>query len=96
MLTKNPNRTLQEFVRQREEVIKFIRTELLEQGATQMEASLNVARINMWGSRDVQNLYKCITSDLPENTIKKIVAHDFNGLRKPDPYFVPQSRQFDV
>lgn len=94
MLTQAPSKTLQEFVAHREVVIQYIRKQLIEQGAEKLDAAMAVAGINMWGSSDIENLYKCINSDLEEHEIKAIVAHDFNGLRKPDPHFVPVSSQF--
>lgn len=95
MLTKEPSNALQEFVEHREVVIQYIRAQLKEQGFEKLDASMAVAGINMWGSREIENLYKCINSDLDESVIKSIVVHDFNGLRKPDPYFLPKSRQFE-
>lgn len=95
MLTREPSKALQEFVAHREIVITFIRTQLLDQGFEKIEAASMVARINLWGSRVVENLYKCITSDLDEQIIESIVAHDFNGLSRNDPHFVPKSSQFE-
>lgn len=95
MLTKQPTRTLQEFIKHREAVSFYIREQLKDQGLEKMEVSLAVASINLWPTRDVENLYKCINSDLDEVVIKSIVRHDFEGLRKYDPHFLPKSRQFE-
>jgi hypothetical protein len=87
---------LVEFVQHREEVIKYIRKGLIHHGADKLQASIEVAGINFWKSEDVENLYRCITSDLEDDVIISIVAHDFNGLRSKDPHFVPKSAQFGV
>lgn len=82
------------FVERREAVIKFISEQIKKQGATPKEVSWAVTRIYFWSSKDVENLYKCINSDLDENVIREIVAHDFNGLANNDEFFLPKSTQF--
>ena len=95
MLTKAPSTKLQEFVKRREEVIQFVRKGMLSQGEDKIDAARAVVSINFFNSQDIENLYKCINSNLPENTIKAMVAHDFNGLSNHDPHFVPKSRYFE-
>jgi hypothetical protein len=82
------------FVRRREEVIDYIKQNMVEQGATRAEAITATTCVLFWSSKDVDNLYRCINSDLPKETIKAIVAHDFNGLSRGDVGFLPKSTQF--
>ncbi len=90
------NTTLKEFSLQREAVIDFIKEGIIDQGGTLSEAISATSCVYFWDSDDVENLYKCINSELSEHVIAAIVAHDFNGLSGgyKDPYFMPKSSQF--
>lgn len=82
------------FVARREKVIKFIRERIEEQGANKIKALTATQCIYFWSSLDVENLYRCINSDLPQEVINAIVAHDYNGLAREDKCFLPKSSQF--
>lgn len=86
--------TSKSFIKRREEVIKFVRDRMHEQGATEVESLVATNCINFFSIMDVDNLYKCINSELTENVIASIVAHDFNGLSREDKFFLPKSSQF--
>lgn len=88
--------SLMNFVERREEVIKFIRKTLMdEKNYDKIEASMVVASISLWDSQNVNNIYKCITSDLEDVVKKSIVMHDFFGLLNREKHFVPKSTQFE-
>lgn len=84
-----------EFFERRNEVIEFVKQGMLEQGASEFQASMASVKVEFFKLKDVENLHRCINSDLPSETIKAIVAHDFNGLAKRDKGFSPKSAQFD-
>lgn len=86
---------IEEYVEQRNEVIEYVKARMIEQKVDWSVAIQETTCINFFPSRDVQNLYKCIKSDLPEHVIKAIVAHDFNGLSENKEHFLPKSRQFE-
>lgn len=87
--------TGKEFFKRREEVIEFIKKEMVAQGATLAEAVSATVAVEFFKLKDVENLYRCINSGLPENVIKAIVAHDFNGLARKEKGFLPKSTQFE-
>lgn len=79
----------------REDVINYIRKGIEDQGGSRADAISATSCIYFWGNEDVDNLYKCINSELPDHVIGAIVAHDFNGLSKgADKWFLPKSSQF--
>lgn len=83
-----------EFIEQRNTVKEFISTEMMAQGASRAYTSMALVCVDFWNGKDVQNLFKCINSDLEMDIIKQIVAHDYNGLSKQDKFFLPKSSQF--
>lgn len=83
-----------DFIEQRKAVIAYIETKMQEQGATKMQAINATTQINFWNTNAVKDLYAVIKSDLGADTIDQIVGHDFNGLCKMDPYFLPKSHGF--
>ncbi len=87
---------MSDFTEHREEVIDYIKANMVDQGASRAEAITATTCILFWDSKDVENLYKCIHSELDDHVIAAIVAHDYNGLSGgyKDPYFLPKSTQF--
>lgn len=87
--------TITEFTEQREAVMAYIRGGMKSQGATPLQALEATTKVYFFDSREVVNLYRCITSNLPGLTKAAIVAHDFNGLAEHAVAFLPKSRQFE-
>ena len=84
-----------DFFQRREEVIEFVKKEMISQGVSERDAMTATNKIEFFKLKDVENLYRCINSDMPESTIKEILAHDFNGLARKDKGFLPKSTQFE-
>ncbi len=85
---------MKEYITRREKVINYVTEKMEAQGISRADTIKSTTAIYFFGSNDVENLYKAITSDLPENVIAGIVAHDFNGLANRDRGFAPKSEQF--
>jgi hypothetical protein len=85
---------MSDFTEHREAVIDYIRKGIESQGGSKVEAISATTCIYFWGSDEVEDLFKCINSELPEHVIGAIVAHDFNGLSRGDECFLPKSYQF--
>jgi hypothetical protein len=85
---------MSEFTDHREEVRNFIASGMMDQGATAEQACVETICVMFWDPNDVENLYRCINSNLGINVIKAIVAHDYNGLSRGDIGFLPKSTQF--
>lgn len=83
------------FTEQRDAVAAYIRGGMQSQGATLNQAINATTSLYFFDRREVVNLYRCITSNLPGLTKTAIVAHDFNGLAAKSPHFLPKSRQFE-
>lgn len=79
----------------KDEVIKFIREHMVEQGISDSEARMSAVNVHFFSSKDVDNLFKCLHSGLEDHIIESIVAHDFNGLAAKDEGFLPKSSQFE-
>lgn len=84
-----------QFTEQRAAVIEYIRSGMIMQGATELQALEATTGVYFFDSREVVNLYRCITSDLQPDVIAAIVAHDYNGLANHAVAFLPKSRQFE-
>jgi len=71
---------------------------MVAQGATSKQADNATMCVYTWDKEDVENLFKCIHSELPDHVIESIVAHDYNGMSGgyKDPGFLPKSSQFEV
>lgn len=82
------------FSEKRDEVINYIRKNMIEQGASEVRAVGAVTCIFFWKREDVENLYNCIHSDLDETVKQSIVAHDYIGLSRNEEGFLPKSIQF--
>lgn len=82
------------FIEKRERVVAYVRRALDAQGVGINSATGITTKLYFMDSRDIEDLYACITSDLPADTISAIVAHDVSGLIYEDKHFLPKSRQF--
>lgn len=89
-----PTTTAKRFTKQRDILIEYIADGMVAQGASRSEAISATTCIYFWDRDDVENLYKCINSDLDDNVKAAIVAHDFNGLSRKEKCFLPKSIQF--
>jgi hypothetical protein len=70
--------------------------EMTRQGRSELEATIGAAALYFFDSRDIHNLFACLTSDMPNDVKNGIIAHDFNGLSGNDAHFIPKSRQFET
>lgn len=86
--------TLAELNEHREIVIKHVRDAIIEQGGDRLDAVNIGTRLYFAPLEDLEDLYKCLQSDTPDNIKHAIIAHDVNGLVHDAPGFLPKSRQF--
>lgn len=85
---------VEEFVKQRDEVMAYVEKHMLNQGLSQAEVIKDITCMYFFSSLDIECMWKCIESDLPDHVKAHIISHDYQGLRDKSVGFLPKSRQF--